>query len=312
MLPTCLLISTNRLLIDINADPFHHIPILITTSTYFAKNTFRDNPQTKQTTGATCVTPHPVLDMSIFIDFTTLVDEGFVKLTGPENYNSWISDIKRAATMEGLLGLYLGTQEVVEKPARPDFLEIGNKPAANVPPNWQHHIAFYQTQFKAWQESDFAARRACALLYAAIERWIWKGLSDDDKHHPQRAWDAILVAYKPPVQVRAEAHLLAKLESIKLRNPTAIRPLLAEFEDVYKQINMSNGTCTRAQLIRKINVVLPRKYDFFITYWILSHDDVTVDDEAFKKYRQLLFRYADNYKERLRASGNHTNALFFH
>ncbi|KAF2799009.1 hypothetical protein K505DRAFT_391222 [Melanomma pulvis-pyrius CBS 109.77] len=46
----------------------------------------------------------------------------FVKLSGPENYDTWLKDFEPIANMNGYLGLYLGTDEVVGKPAPPDFV----------------------------------------------------------------------------------------------------------------------------------------------------------------------------------------------
>jgi len=58
----------------------------------------------------------------------------------------------------------------------------------------------------------------------------------------------------------------AKMNTLTLINPTAIRPLLAIFERIYKDINTAKGLLTYDALVHNINKILPYQYKNFIEH----------------------------------------------
>ncbi|KAJ4362394.1 hypothetical protein N0V83_010487 [Neocucurbitaria cava] len=233
-------------------------------------------------------------------DFERALGKDFVKLIGPENYEEWFTDFFDIAYINGYRDFYLGTEPILEKPERPYFI-TERATHSEAPANWQYLLAVYKIQLRDWKDNNENARSACALLRAAVEPWIWNELSSDDTTSPQNAWKAIVATHCPPDDVRV-ARLLRKLDIIKLDDATALRPFLAQFEEVYNAIQRANGTFTRNMLFPMIHKALPRQYNTFIKLWNLTHSNVYIDDKLFKKYRSLLLEHADRNKAHWQAA----------
>jgi hypothetical protein len=231
--------------------------------------------------------------MSTIHNIGNTFSKDFVKLSGPENYNEWAKAFADIAFVNGYDGLYLGTDDVVEKPTPPVFVP----PPHDLPANYQYSLAVYGLQLQDWKDNNEASCLACALLRAAVQPWVWKKLSTEDAIDPCKAWIAISTSNKASDDVLLERSL-AKLNIIKLSDPVAIRPFLSQFEEVYSDIQDVSGTFTRSQLVAKMNAALPRQYDYFVQYWKLGHYNAPVTETLFKKYRSLLLNYADDNKER--------------
>lgn len=157
--------------------------------------------------------------MSSIINVNTALGKDFVKLSGPENYDSWMKDFEPIANVNGYLGLYLGHDDVVGKPTPPSFIPKAVAPqpterrtrtalphsqdTENSPPsNYQYALAVYNAQVQDWKDNDKNVQSACALLRAAVEPWIWKKLPANKNTHPAKALTAIIKTNKAPDSVR--------------------------------------------------------------------------------------------------------------
>lgn len=268
--------------------------------------------------------------MSSLLNTNTALGKDFDKLSGPDNFDAWLKDFEPIAIMHGCLGLYNGTEPVLERPSPPSFIP---KPEAaptqyvlrerrtadklissqqpltppgtsaartEVPEDYQVRIAIYNSQMTDWKDNEKNARGAIALLRASVESWIWKEVPEDATGHPRKAWQAISNGNQASDNIRLE-RALEKLDMIKLEDATAIRPFLTKFEEVYNDIKEAGGTFTRAQLMLKINRGLSRPYNIWVENWKINNRDKVVTDEVFRDYRTSLLTYADDHKEQWQA-----------
>jgi hypothetical protein len=83
-----------------------------------------------------------------------------------------------------------------------------------------------------------------------------------------------------------------------MTDPAAIRPLLAMYEGLFHDLHEAGGTLSRLQLINKINGALPRQYNPFLNHWKLTHYGTLITNDVFKIYKNLLFNYRDDNKDK--------------
>ncbi|KAJ8114000.1 hypothetical protein OPT61_g4023 [Boeremia exigua] len=226
----------------------------------------------------------------------------FDKLWGPRNFDSWHREFKSMPDAYGYLGLYFGTEEVVRKPVLPDFMKSKSPIASEAQQDWKYYIDIYNIQMQRWKRNDQKVRSACAFLHAFVESSIWDELPFGHGTQPQKAWDAIVKANKPPAQVRL-IYSLNRLYVINLDDPTALCEFLGQLEHLYDDLNDSHWTFTRARLIEKINGSLPREYDGFVDCWSVTVLDASVDEKFFKNYHSQLLESARDNKDRWAAKG---------
>jgi hydroxylamine reductase (hybrid-cluster protein) len=93
--------------------------------------------------------------MSTIHNVNTALGKDFTKLSGPENFSDWVKQFANIAIINGYYTLYLGTDNIVEKPKLPVFATPTIKRATcvnadaeiastiNPPANYSYLLAVY-------------------------------------------------------------------------------------------------------------------------------------------------------------------------
>jgi hypothetical protein len=264
--------------------------------------------------------------MSTINNVTTALGKDFVKLAGPNNYNSWMKAFLEVAYVNEYTAIYNGDEPILDKPTRPpppDEL-LATPPPDNLTskrttrstsaeassayntseqtPAYSTLLAIYNSDLQEWKDNSKTVRSAVALLRAAVETWVWKRIPEAYRTDPHLAFTNIKKHNKAPDQVIVQ-RCLRKLDTIKLTDVTSIRDFVVQFEETYDDIHDANGTYPRSQLIDKVNEVLPHQYNNFINHWSITHlGNFDVTEEVWEKYRDLLLQYADAHSDRWTAA----------
>jgi hypothetical protein len=226
--------------------------------------------------------------MSTIGNVNTVLGKDFDKLSGPDNYNTWLKLFTELALTHGYAEYYDGTSDILEKPQLPAFAlpqrtativtsianTSANNTAANntnaqvlpdIPKDATAQLAIYEAQLREWKDNNKTVRSALALIRASVEPWVWKEIEDDDKSDPHAVYKAIQKNNKVPSDVIID-RALTKMDTLKLTDPVAIRAHVIQFEELHDDLTSAGGSMPPSQLIHKITRSLPPQYHPFTNF----------------------------------------------
>ncbi len=243
--------------------------------------------------------------MSLALNAGGLLQEGFVKLYGPDNFFSWQKEFKFLAILNGVWGFYQGNEPIMQRPIFEKYIPIlpqatsieqgyARKPKwlIDAPDNYQHLLDIFNIRLVEWKENDRLLRLAQALLHAAVEPWVWPDHVQDD---PRAAWNEITTENKADTATRLRI-ALANISEIKLSSFKTVRDYLIKSDDLIYEMKKAGGTLTRSDLMANILGGLPVSYGSFVLSWSQTVDQT--DATKYKRFRIALLKFAyDNKRE---------------
>lgn len=216
--------------------------------------------------------------MASIINGAAALPAKFVKLSGPDNYKSWVKEFKVIAYVQGVWSIYDGTEAILPKPVkpdRPDRLDAsGPGVATRSSASTEYAISFknYKMQledFKAdtvvYLDNDRRARLALGLLIGAIEPYIYNDVNTSSKNDARKLWDH-LEDKNQPQEDKLRQRLIQTLVDITLKDPHAAREYIIKSKELYDDITKAKGGWTYAQLVTNIVRGLPKEYNFLVTH----------------------------------------------
>lgn len=224
---------------------------------------------------------------------TALFGKSFTKLSGPENYTTWKKDFKPIAHLNGVWGLYQGTDSVLQKPV---VEPPGTAKQDHPPQNYLYIIALYHVQHSEWTDNEKAVRFALALLQYAVEPWVWP----ENTTNPAIAWQTIRADNEAGAHTRLHRALtqMDKKRNMKLQDFKNIRDYLFQFDNIMQDIKDAGGSYDKSLLINHIIRGLPPSYSPFVMHWSLALRNIgnigNNYDTTYPEFRSALLGYAED------------------
>lgn len=159
------------------------------------------------------------------------------------------------------------------------------------------HASMYNAVMDEWRDNDKRVRFALGLLQAAVEPYVWTGLSSEDATNPRIAWFNIRAVNGLAMPLRVERALQA-LHTAKFSDFKYLRDFIVFHNEQHQDIINAQGTFTLSQLAGNINRRLPARFNPFIDWYQLTNGTTPMTDDTYRKYMATLYQFAENHRER--------------
>jgi hypothetical protein len=257
--------------------------------------------------------------MSVIPNLNNTFGKNYERLTGKNNYRSWLHTFSTIARLNGVWGVYQGTDAIVERPSHTMvFPETDSPPTTRAAAKSQqqqsqsdeaqqqakldltYNLARYNVALKQWEDSDKRDRLALAILQSAVETYVWQEIEEQSSsasNNPRKAWKA-LVAINAPANSVALQQALQTLSTLKLSDYNNIHEYILAANRLRAEVKECEGNYPTNQVMATILNGLPPRYNLFVDTIMMGKDLSEYDAEEYKKFTATLIKFTNNHKER--------------
>jgi hypothetical protein len=258
--------------------------------------------------------------MSTYLRSITALGRDFNKLSGEDNYDSWVKAFKLIAYLEGVWALYTGEKAVLSRPVEPTPDLITEKFTTrssrhptdddivaqectdsyvtndrNAYEEYKIRLLTYNLKLDKYIENREQVRYSRALLVAAVEPFVYEKIISKINGDPRAAWNSLAAAYESSPRDR-EARAVNQLNNLVLEDPADIDEYAGIAEDLFDNIINAGGNLAWGDLIDHITRALPRQYNYFNKHWNRFVGTTTNSINEYKTFRYLPLKYAEDNK----------------